>query len=74
MPGDFHTGFATYPGYVTAGCQERNGASWLQVTLHRTGHDTRPLLPKQLGAAWGLHLVDVNIALGNLVNIVRAES
>ena len=74
VAGDFHTGYATYPGYVTAACFAKNGAAWLQVALHRTGHDTRPLLPKTLGAAWGLHLYDVNLALGNLVNLVRAES
>jgi hypothetical protein len=27
-----------------------------------------------LGPTWGLHLVDVNIALGNLVSIVGDES
>jgi len=26
-----------------------------------------------LGPTWGLHLVDVNIALGNLVNLTRSE-
>lgn len=74
VPGSLPTGFATYPGYLTAACHAKDGAAWLQVTLHRTGHDTRPLLPKRLGAAWGLHLLDVNIALGNLVNLVRAQS
>ena len=24
--------------------------------------------------AWGLHLVDVNVALGNLVDLVRTQS
>jgi hypothetical protein len=27
-----------------------------------------------LGPTWGLHLVDVNIALGDLVALVRAEA
>ena len=27
-----------------------------------------------LGPRWGLHLVDVNLALGNLVELVRRES
>ena len=26
------------------------------------------------GGFWGLHLADVNIALGNLIEIVRAQS
>ena len=28
----------------------------------------------QVNASWGLHLIDVNLAMGNLVDIVAAES
>ena len=42
---------------------------------HPVPGDTRPrVLPKSLGPAWGLHLVDVNVALGNLVDLVRTQS
>jgi hypothetical protein len=29
---------------------------------------------QSIGPAWGLHLFDVNIALGNLVSLVGTES
>ena len=28
----------------------------------------------QVNAAWGLHLIDANLAMGNLVDIVGAET
>ena len=36
--------------------------------------DTRPKATEPLGPAWGYHLLDVNIALGNLVDLVRQQS
>ncbi|MGB8649338.1 MAG: DUF3089 domain-containing protein [Mycobacteriales bacterium] len=70
----YRTGFVSYPGYVSAACHERGGAAWLQVTLLHHTEDPRPQLPERLGPAWGLHLVDVNIALGDLVSLVRSQS
>jgi hypothetical protein len=69
------TDFVSYPDYLTAECKLRNGFGWLQVDVHRAPRDTRPAtLPKPLGPVWGLHLIDVNVALGNLVQLVRLES
>jgi hypothetical protein len=36
--------------------------------------DPREQVAEVLGPAWGTHLVDVNIGLGNLVIDVEAES
>ncbi len=74
VPGRFPTGFVSYPGYLTAACHEVDGRAWLQVTAHRRPGDARPVLPTTLGPSWGLHLIDVNLALGNLVALVRSES
>jgi pimeloyl-ACP methyl ester carboxylesterase len=69
------TPFVTYPDYLTAECRQDQGRAWLQVTVHPVAGDRRPTtLPKTLGPDWGLHLVDVNIALDNLVALVRSES
>ena len=35
--------------------------------------DKRPRLTEQDGAAWGFHVADVNLALGNLVEDVRRQ-
>jgi pimeloyl-ACP methyl ester carboxylesterase len=69
------TPWASYPDYLTAQCLDQDGAAWLQVAVHPALGDTRPTsLPKTLGPDWGLHLLDVNLALGNLVDLVRTES
>jgi len=62
--------WVTYPGLYTGTCESQGGATWLQVTA-RPG-DSRPVVTETLGPTWGLHLDDVNLALGDLVNDVRA--
>jgi DUF3089 family protein len=66
------TPWVSYPGLYTAQCEDEDGASWLQVTAGPA--DGRPVVTESLGPTWGLHLVDVNIALGNLVGLVRREA
>lgn len=63
--------WVTYPDLYTATCQSTGGATWLQIDA-RPG-DTRPVVTPVLGPTWGLHLDDVNLALGNLVNDVKAQ-
>jgi hypothetical protein len=50
------------------------GATWLQVDADPDPGDHRPLVTQTLGPRWGLHLVDVNLALGNLVGLVGDQS
>ena len=61
------------PGLYSAQCQYQNGISWLAVSGPVTAGDTRPLLAETLGPSWGLHLVDINLFLGNLVPIVQSQ-
>jgi len=65
------TPWVSYPGRYVGQCEERDGATWLDVT---PANDARPLLHAYLGPRWGLHLYDVNIALGNLVRLVGAQA
>jgi hypothetical protein len=67
------TSWVAYPGMYSAACQSRAGATWLEVRKIASGRDTRPQLTESLGPAWGYHLVDINLALGNLVADVRGE-
>jgi hypothetical protein len=65
------TPWVNYPDLYSAGCEQADGASWLQVdTLTVAG---RPVVTESLGPTWGYHLDDINLALGNLVNDVRTE-
>jgi hypothetical protein len=65
------TPWVAFPDLYSAQCEDSGGASWLQVTDIAGRSDRRPVVQQVLGPTWGLHLVDVNIALGNLVGLVR---
>jgi hypothetical protein len=69
-PPSVTTPWVTYPGLYAAVCRYTGGASWLQVrTLVRAG---RPVVTQSQGTQWGFHVNDINLALGNLVDDVRA--
>ncbi len=72
---DITTPWVAYPGSLTARCESRDGATWLQIDPQNSYARTALTLAGAfLGARWGLHLIDVNVALGNLVALVRSES
>jgi hypothetical protein len=68
------TPFVSYPGEFSAECKTSGGATWLQIDRTGGASDRRPGLSVAESPAWGLHVVDVNIALGNLVDLVRSET
>ena len=67
------TPWVTFPNEYSARCEYTGGASWLQVDHIGSQSDARPRVSTPT-PAWGLHTVDVNIALGNLVGLVRSEA
>jgi hypothetical protein len=67
------TPWVSAPGQFTAECRTGDGASWLQVRPV-PGARSADLLRENLGPAWGYHLVDVTIALGDLVAEVAAAT
>jgi len=68
------TPWVAYPGLYTAHCESSGGATWLQVDTMNAAGDQRPVVSQTLGPTWGLHLSDVNLALGNLVDLVRQQA
>ena len=69
------TPWVGYPGLFTGECRSNATHTWLQITAHRSGpDDTRPELAEPLGPTWGLHLVDVNIAMGDLVALAGKQA
>jgi hypothetical protein len=68
------TPWVSTPGQYSAQCRHGNGASWLQVTDVGPPEDPREQVQETLGAQWGTHLVDINLALGNLVPLVGLQS
>jgi hypothetical protein len=67
------TPWVEYPDLYTAQCQTSGGATWLQVNDIASAGDHRPRVSEVLGPTWGFHLDDVNLALGNLVQVVSAQ-
>jgi hypothetical protein len=58
------------PGAYSAQCETLNGASVLEISA-RDGAPTPNPSPTP---AWGLHLLDASIALGNLLATVKSEA
>ena len=57
-------------GAFNGQCSSANGANVLQIA----GVPGAPSLRPVPDATWGLHLVDANIALGNLVDVVQKQA
>lgn len=68
------TPWVASPGEYTAQCHNENGASWLQVNPVGTAVDPAEYVVESLGPDWGLHLYDVDIAIGNLIKTVAIQS
>lgn len=75
------TPFVSVPGLLSAQCVDKNGFSYLEVHVAGDPADPRTddiagdvMAGGQVNAAWGLHLIDAGLAMGNLVDIVGAES
>ncbi len=71
-PAAVPTRWVSVPGLYHARCRRAGGAVWLGVTP--TANDPRPVLTERIGPDWGLHLYDVNLPLGNLVDVVRRQA
>jgi hypothetical protein len=68
------TAWVSFPGLYRARCRHAAGVTWLQVDDIGRAGDRRPRLSPAPSPTWGLHLWDVNLALGNLVSLVRSEA
>lgn len=58
----------------TTKCISSGGASWMQANDIGRASDKRVRFGAPLGQSWGLHIVDVNIVLGNLLDLVDGQS
>ena len=68
------TPWVTTPDLYRAQCATLGGATVLHVQPIVTAGDKRDLVTESAGAPLGLHLFDVNIAYGNLVDLVGSQS
>jgi hypothetical protein len=80
-PQPISTPFVSVPGLLTAECVSNDKGSYLEITVHGNPADPRTddivgdvVVGGQVQADWGLHLIDVNLAMGNLIDVVRQQS
>ena len=75
------TPFVSLPGMLTAACVEQGGFNYLAVTVHADPADKRTdgingdvvAADGKVQPQWGLHLMDMNLAMGNLVSLVGQQ-
>jgi hypothetical protein len=68
------TPWVRLPDFIDAECAERDGFVYLELTVHGDRSDPRAdNIPGDLTPQWGMHLIDVNVAQGNLVAIAESQ-
>jgi hypothetical protein len=80
-PKPIETAFVKVPGLLSAECVTDEHGSYLAVTVHPTPGAARTddisgdvIVNGQVLEDWGLHLIDANLTMGNLVAIVGDET
>jgi hypothetical protein len=75
------TPFVSVPGMLTAECVTDENNSYLAISVHSDSAGPRAsdiagdvVVNGQVFADWGLHLIDVNLAMGNLLDIVSQQT
>lgn len=74
------TPFVAVPGLLTGQCVSKNGFNYLEAHVNADPGDPRTdtivgdvVVGGVVAADWGLHLIDANIAMGNLVDVVGQQ-
>jgi hypothetical protein len=68
------TEFVNFPDFLEAECTSMGEFTYLALTVLADRNDPRADdIGGDITADWGLHLVDVHIAMGNLVNLAASE-
>jgi hypothetical protein len=80
-PQPIRTPFVKVPGLLSAECVANRHGAYLAVTMHPTPGGARVndisgdlILNGKAASEWGLHLIDANLAMGNLLDIVGEET
>ncbi|MCP3728833.1 DUF3089 domain-containing protein [Sphingomonas sp. MG17] len=75
------TPFVKLPGMISGECVERDGANYLSITLNPDPADPRTddiagdvMIGSRRLDDWGLHLVDMNLAMGDLVKLADLQA
>ncbi len=75
------TPFASVPGMLSGECVVKNGRGYFEVTVNGDPNDPRVddivgdviTADGQRDAGWGLHVIDVNLAMGDLLKVAEKQ-
>ena len=75
------TPFVSVPGLLSATCTSNEHATYLEITVKGDPADPRTDdisgdlgMPGKPIPMWGLHLIDVNLVMGNLLTLVEQQT
>lgn len=72
--GEVSTPFVRLPGLVSGECASSDGFRYLSAEVHPGDGPRADDIVGDLTPQWGLHLVDVNLVMGNIVDDVKAQA
>lgn len=72
-PAQITTPYVALPELVTGQCVKDGRFSYLSLAIDPTPGPRVQNIPGDLTPQWGMHLVDVNVAQGNLVDVVQQQ-
>jgi hypothetical protein len=69
------TPFVTLPDFVRGECVARGGLNYMEITLLSKATDQRPKdVTGDITPPWGLHLIDMHLAMGDFETLVQAQA
>ncbi len=75
------TPFVSTPGLLTGQCVSKNGFNYLEVHVNADPGDPRlddirgdVMVGTRVSEDWGLHLIDMNLTMGDLISVVGSQS
>ncbi len=76
-----NTPYVSVPGLLTAECVSNERGTYLEVTVRGNPDDPRTdtisgdvIANGEINAGWGLHLIDANLGMGDLVSIINQQA
>ena len=75
------TAFVRVPGLLSGECVSHDGLNYLQVTVNSDVNDPRTdvidgdvMAGGNIVPSWGLHLIDMHLAMGDMINLVESQA
>jgi hypothetical protein len=68
------TPYVSYPDMITVECVDDGSFGYLRLTITTKDGPRVDDIGGDLTPDWGMHLVDVNVAMGDLVDLVASQA